>query len=173
MVVGGRGVLAHLGPLLSTRALGSWEGPEIIPQAPVATVGGMSSRTMSERADARDELLEELCLLEVELHQQATRHDAARLRQLLHPDFVEVGRSGTRYVRDQMITALLAETASPTVEAGEFELLEIGDGVMLLLYVSGHRTVSGELVRRTRRSSLWTRGEAWQMLFHQGTPFDG
>jgi hypothetical protein len=42
-------------------------------------------------------VLQELTNLEKELHQPETRRNRKRLETLTHPDFVELGRSGTRY----------------------------------------------------------------------------
>ena len=48
-------------------------------------------------------LLEELSSLETELHKDETRHDRQRMETLLHPDFIEFGRSGTRYTRAEIL----------------------------------------------------------------------
>jgi hypothetical protein len=44
-------------------------------------------------------LLEELRSLETELHTIEARRKRQRMEMLLHPDFVEFGRSGRRYTR--------------------------------------------------------------------------
>jgi hypothetical protein len=59
------------------------------------------------------------------------------------------------------------------VRAEQFELIRVGPKAAVLTYVSAHDTATGELLRRTFRSSLWVETEAgWQMRFHQGTPAD-
>lgn len=119
-------------------------------------------------------LLEELRLLEVELHRLETRKNVARLEELLHPDFEEFGRSGRRFTRDFVLAEFTNISEYPEVVSRDFRLMEVADGVALLTYVSAHRLDSGELHRYTLRSSLWVRGDhGWQMLFHQGTPMDG
>ena len=119
------------------------------------------------------DLLAHLRALEVELHHPAVRGDAARLDQLLHPEFVEYGRSGTVYSRADMFAHLLAEAAPATIVADEFSLRSLGASVALLTYRSAHRTDDGALVRHTLRTSIWLRTEAgWQMSFHQGTATD-
>ena len=118
--------------------------------------------------------LEELRELEIELHQLSARNNQSRLLELLHPDFVEFGRSGRRYSRDQIISMLTAETEAPDVIPVDFELTRIRDGAVLLTYVSTQGSASGKRVQRTRRASLWVReDQGWQVLFHQGTPIDG
>jgi hypothetical protein len=48
-------------------------------------------------------LLEELRSLETELHTTEARRNWQRMEMLLHPDFVEFGRSGTRYTRADIL----------------------------------------------------------------------
>jgi hypothetical protein len=119
-------------------------------------------------------LLEYLRTLETELHLPATRQNRSRLEQLLHPDFVELGRSGRRYSRSEILAELSARGgAMEAVHAENFELAELSPGIALLTYWSAHWGPSGELNRRTLRSSLWVAVEAdWRMRFHQGTPVE-
>jgi hypothetical protein len=93
----------------------------------------------------------------------------------LHPEFLEFGRSGRRYSRNEVLAEFsTAGAALETVHAEDFELVELGRGSALLTYVSMHKTASGELQRRTLRSSLWLETETgWRMRFHQGTAADG
>lgn len=120
---------------------------------------------------AGSDLLTHLRGLESELHRIETRRDRIRLEELIHPDFVEIGRSGHRYDR----AAILAEFAegrelSP-VHAQDFELAEPAPGIALLTYRSAHVDSAGKLYRCSLRSSLWVRTAAgWQVRFHQGTP---
>jgi hypothetical protein len=51
----------------------------------------------------RDRLLEELRTLETEFHKDETRRNRKRMETLLHPDFVEFGRSGRRYARPDVL----------------------------------------------------------------------
>ncbi|HKA44842.1 MAG TPA: DUF4440 domain-containing protein [Burkholderiales bacterium] len=87
---------------------------------------------------------------------------------------MEFGRSGRRYSRSE----ILAEFSGPgaaleAVHVEQFELAELGRGAALLTYLSAHKSPTGELYRRTLRSSLWLETETgWQMRFHQGTPAD-
>lgn len=116
-------------------------------------------------------LLAQLQQLEVELHHPGVRCSAARLDQLLHPEFHEVGRSGTRYDRSTVIRYLAALKAHPRVESDGFALRPLGDRHALLTYRSASRQADGTLALHTLRSSIWEFGTGkWQLLYHQGTP---
>jgi hypothetical protein len=118
-----------------------------------------------------DDILQTLRHLEVELHQAETRLNEARLRELLHPEFEEFGRSGRRYCLNEILTELSSEKELPEVQSKDFAVASLDEGLALLTYKSAHVTPSGGLDRHTLRSSLWIRmAEGWQMRFHQGTP---
>jgi len=112
--------------------------------------------------------------LEVELHRLETRQNRQRLDQLLHPDFVEFSRSGRRYSRREVLAEFsAADAALESVRVEQFEAATIDSGTVLVTYLSAHESATGQLHRRTRRSSLWLETEAgWRMRFHQGTPSD-
>lgn len=121
-----------------------------------------------------DGILQTLWSLEVELHQAETRRNAARLTELLHPDFEEFGRSGRRFSLADILVEFSSETEFPRVLAEDFAVTGLKEGVALLTYRSAHVLSSGERDRHTLRSSLWVRtAKGWQMRFHQGTPTDG
>jgi hypothetical protein len=110
-------------------------------------------------------VLEELRELEVRLHQPAIRRSRDVLDRLLHPDFVEVGRSGRRFTRAEMIELLLAESGTEPVESQGYQVVVLSSNAALLTYRSGG------LRRPTFRASVWLReAEGWQMVYHQGTP---
>ncbi len=118
-------------------------------------------------------LLDELCALEVELHQGATRADRVRMNALLHADFVEFGRSGTVWTRAATLDEFGSPgaAAAPRIHADHFELQRLGVELALLTYRSAHVAAHGALDRHTLRSSLWHRtAQGWQLRFHQGTP---
>ncbi len=122
-------------------------------------------------ADAFAELLAHLRALEVELHRPAARSDAARLDALLHPDFLEFGRSGRSYSKADVIDQLVASPAPATVVSDRFSLRLLAPNVGLLTYRAAHLAADGALERHALRSSIWQRdGDGWRMSFHQGTP---
>lgn len=119
---------------------------------------------------ADDALLTTLTALERELHKPVVRRDVRRLRELLHPDFTEIGRSGYRIDLDDVLRDLPTEGGNGSIVANGFELRRVGDGVAILLYRSAHRSPSGVDSRHTLRSSTWVNdGGNWRMVYHQGT----
>jgi hypothetical protein len=118
------------------------------------------------------DLLRWLRVLEVALHQPTTRGDAVRLRELLHPRFREIGRSGREYSRDDVLAALVDQQQSGEVVSEDYRLDQLSERLALLTYRSAHLTANGTLEGHSLRSSLWelTEGGGWQLRFHQGTP---
>ncbi|UUX95555.1 DUF4440 domain-containing protein [Aquabacterium sp. J223] len=115
--------------------------------------------------------LAEIQALEVELHHPGVRCSVARLQQLLHKDFHEVGRSGRAYDRETIIRFLGEQKAPPSVASDEFSLAQLAPDVVLLTYRSAHQKPDGTLENHTLRSSVWVRvAESWQLRYHQGTP---
>ena len=111
--------------------------------------------------------------LEVELQQPATRRNPARLEALLHPDFIEFGRSGRRYSRRQMLAALAEAKSFAEIVSRSFELHRLDRNTALLTYRSSRKDNSGNLHRHTLRASVWQQNlSRWQLIFHQGTPCD-
>ena len=123
------------------------------------------------RVDADDALLRILATLERELHDPAVRRDVDRLRVLLHPSFQEIGRSGYRIDLADVVRDLPTEGGNGTIVADGFQLHRPINGMAILLYRSAHRSPSGVDSRHTLRSSTWiSEGDAWRMVYHQGTP---
>lgn len=101
---------------------------------------------------------------EEELLTSSTRHDQSRLLEILHPDFVEIGRSGRRWTRDEIVAALADEAEHGTPSTDEWKFTELGPDFALVTYVI--RDINGD----SRHSSIWTSTEnRMQLLFHQGT----
>ena len=116
-------------------------------------------------------LVSELQALEVELHHPGLRCDAARLEQLLHADFHEIGRSGRAYDRTTVLRFLAERASPPSVLSDGFSASLVAPGVALLTYRSAHRQDDGSLASHTLRSSVWVQvGALWQLRHHQGTP---
>ena len=114
-------------------------------------------------------LLETLRSLEIELHQPDVRADVERLGLLLHDDFVEIGRSGKRYKKSDIIQRLQSEKSADKIWSQDYAVEEIGDGLALLTYKSAHINAHREMTRYTNRVSLWQfTAQGWQMRFHQG-----
>lgn len=102
----------------------------------------------------------ELALLDSEV-----RRDPDRVRDLLHPDFVEIGRSGRRWTMNATIAALEAETSRIEPETDEWLFSEVSPSLILVTY----RITGG--AASSRHASLWdVSGVAPVIRYHQGTP---
>src|SRR5687768_7941182 len=103
-----------------------------------AGAGRLSARPMSS-------LLAQLQALEVELHHPGVACDRARLEELLHGDFHEVGRSGRRYDRATVLRFLSERAVPPEVVSDAFAVMQPVPGVAMLTYRSAHRRPEGGL----------------------------
>ncbi|MEU1006725.1 nuclear transport factor 2 family protein [Streptomyces tibetensis] len=108
---------------------------------------------------------------ELRLMDPSVRMSRSLARQLLDPDFVEVGASGRRWTYDEMLAALPeldgAVESGPRYEPSKFTGALLAPGLVHLTYET---TFDGN---RARRSSLWRKQGAattWQMYYHQATP---
>ena len=95
-----------------------------------------------------------------------TRFDQGYMERILHPDFVEFGRSGRVYTRAE---TLAVEPVPLDVRLREFAVHAVVDDVALVTDVSiaggQHASLEGN------RRSLWVhQGSSWLLRFHQGTP---
>ncbi|MFN8184485.1 MAG: nuclear transport factor 2 family protein [Candidatus Nanopelagicales bacterium] len=98
--------------------------------------------------------------LERHLLDPAVRADAEALAQLLHPDFTEIGASGRRWNRAQVISALVAEPHC-SQDLRDLHTDELAYGIAMVTY-----DLDG-----TRRMSLWVKEVTrWYLRYHQGTP---
>ena len=121
---------------------------------------------------AREELQSLLVKLERELHDPAVRRDRTRLVELLHPEYLEIGRSGRSYTFSQILEHLELEAATPPLlHAQDFSVCLLGEEIALVTYKSAQIGMGGKLDLHALRSSVWQRtARGWQMVFHQGTP---
>ena len=108
--------------------------------------------------------------LEQELWREATRYDDRRMREIIAPDFLEFGRFGRVYRREDMLAAPRhpIEAALPLPD---FTARLLHPDVAQVTYNSAV-TYDG-VVQRARRSSIWSRTPSgWVLRFHQGTPYE-
>src|SRR6185369_17193646 len=99
-----------------------------------------------------------LVKLECELHDPSVRCNRSRLAVLLHPEFVEFGRSGRSYTFSQIVEHLEASAPAPAaIHAQDFKVCLLREEVALVTYKSAHIDAEGKLERHTLRSSLWLR----------------
>jgi hypothetical protein len=118
-----------------------------------------------------DPLLHTLRSLEMEMHQPRVRSDRARMEQLLHPEFIEIGRSGKIYTRADVLNEFAGQPPAYSVWSQDFAVTRMAPQLAMLLYRSAHIVDAERLDRHTIRASLWQSTErGWQVRFHQGTP---
>ncbi|MGV9339831.1 nuclear transport factor 2 family protein [Streptomyces sp. NPDC003688] len=122
---------------------------------------------MSEETDA----IREAIAGELRLMDPGVRASPTLSRQLLDPEFVEVGSSGRRWTYEEMVTEMPgmdgAADSGPRYEPSDFTGVLLAPGLVHLTYET---TLNGV---RARRSSLWRRqgaDGAWRMYYHQATP---
>ena|SRR5579884_2479068 len=112
--------------------------------------------------------VDELRKLEESLWIAQTRFDKAYMEQILSPEFVEFGRSGKVYSREDTLSAAYRDIRS-TLPLKNFTAHIISTNVFLVTYMS--ETISDGEVLVANRSSIWIKTtQGWQLRFHQGTP---
>ena len=114
------------------------------------------------------EVLEELKRREPIFHRPAFGTRRADFERMTTEDFWEVGASGRRYSRNEVLDALEKRSTTPDKDVWEtfdFHCKMLAADVFLLTY-----TLIQDKVRRTRRSTVWKRtAEGWKIVYHQGT----
>ena len=114
--------------------------------------------------------VETLRRLEESLWVASTRFDTSHMADLLADDFVEFGRSGRIYSKAEIINAPPCSIAV-TLPLPNFSVQTVDQLAALVTYDS-HVESNGSVLS-AHRSSIWSKANgAWQLLFHQGTPFD-
>lgn len=103
---------------------------------------------------------------EASLLSPSVRSNPLLLAKWLAPDFYEIGQSGNRWHRDEIIAALPDEPAQPSdFVMTEQEAQHVAPDLVLLTYRLQF------IGRNSLRSALWRRvGDSVQCCFHQGTP---
>ena len=114
-------------------------------------------------------LTEKLLELEKKLLDPDLRRTPEKLAPLLANDFMEFGSSGHAYDR-QRILFLLRRQIPARLVIEEFRVFEVSASAALVTYRACSESTHMSAYRYSLRSSLWMlRGDAWQMVFHQGT----
>ncbi|HWI31544.1 MAG TPA: nuclear transport factor 2 family protein [Microbacterium sp.] len=102
---------------------------------------------------------------EQELLTPAVRRNSRRVYELLHPEFIEIGRSGRRWTRNEIVAALADETDRGDPTTDEWQFSALAPNLTLVTYLI--RGAGGD----SRHSSVWeTTDGRLQLRFHQGTP---
>ncbi len=115
--------------------------------------------------------MDHLKSLEIEIQQQEIRSNKARITELLHPDFVEIGYSGRTYDFKSTLDSMLNLPADFNLWSQDFEYIKYAPDVVQVIYLSANIDKHGNLNRHAKRTSIWVNETgSWQMKFHQGTP---
>ena len=108
--------------------------------------------------------------LEEELWREETRYDDRRMREVIAADFLEFGRSGRVYRREDTL-AVPRQPIRAVLPLPDFAVRLLHPDVAQVTYNGA--VTHGGLVLRARRSSIWSRTPGgWVLRFHQGTPYD-
>ena len=98
-----------------------------------------------------------------------SRFDLVFQEQRFASDFVEFGRSGRTYTREQIIYTA-ASPLQATLPLPNLKVRVLDVNTVQITYDS-EATYEG-VVEYAHRSSIWSRSEGrWVMRFHQGTPY--
>ena len=111
----------------------------------------------------------ELTQLEEDMWREAARYDPTFQERRFAQDFIEFGRSGRVYTREQVISTepqqILAVLPLPNLA------IRLLDADTAQVTYDSQVTHDGA-VQFAHRSSIWSRiGGIWVMRFHQGTPY--
>jgi len=113
-------------------------------------------------------VLDELIRREPIFHRPEFGTTRADFEHMTAPDFWEVGASGRRYSRQQVLDTLEQRLRYPQLEEWEtsnFHCKQLAPDVFLLTY-----TLVQDHTRKTQRSTIWQNAPGgWKILFHQGT----
>jgi hypothetical protein len=113
-------------------------------------------------------VLEDLSSLEPIFHRPELGTTRAGYENMTTVDFWEVGASGRRYSREEVLEELDRRRENPSVDLWETTGLHcrgLAKDVFLLTY-----TLLQDNQRKTRRATIWQRTqEGWKIVFHQGT----
>ncbi|WP_373546405.1 DUF4440 domain-containing protein [Chamaesiphon sp.] len=107
--------------------------------------------------------------LEEELWREETRFDMQRMHELIADDFLEFGRSGRVYRRQDTLT-IESQPIDAILPLLEFHTRLLDRNTVQVTYNSA--VTYDDAIEYARRSSIWSRTRSgWILRFHQGTPF--
>jgi hypothetical protein len=123
----------------------------------------------------KKDILNELIQREPIFHHPEFGRTRQDFEHMIDPTFWEIGASGRRYSREEVINAVVKRYENPqcrgihtppenTWQTQDFHCRSIGHDHYLLTYT----LIQPDRV--TRRSTLWRQSpNGWQILYHQGT----
>ncbi|MCG9729053.1 DUF4440 domain-containing protein [Shewanella sp. Isolate13] len=110
-------------------------------------------------------------LVELELYLQKPEVRACRaeLERLIDDDFLEFAASGCSFGKPEVL-ARLPDERQPQIETSQFAVRELSEEVCQVTYRAKLKKADDNVTSFSIRSSIWRKhGEAWQIVFHQGT----
>jgi hypothetical protein len=108
--------------------------------------------------------------LETRLHKKEVRNSREQVGTLLADDFMEFGKSGRVYHKQDTLDGLEREQIDLEIEVADFNTKELATEVVLVTYTAQMLDTDNMTKVSTNRSSIWIRrDDRWQMVFHQGT----
>ncbi len=98
-------------------------------------------------------------------HRGLAGRPPAEIEAAVHPEYWEVGASGTAYTREAVVGTVAGRQADPDpLPVDDFALARLDETTWLATYLLRQ----GD--RRTRRATVWQwRDGAWVIRYHQGT----
>ncbi|MDQ3076247.1 MAG: DUF4440 domain-containing protein [bacterium] len=128
------------------------------------------SATLVDDFIMKKELLEIFYNLETSLHKKEVRNSRERVSELIADDFMEFGKSGGVFQKQDTLEGLGNETVDLQVNVSDFMARELSPEVVLVTYTASMLDNDKITMVSTNRSSVWVlRDGRWQMTFHQGT----
>ncbi|WP_042846873.1 DUF4440 domain-containing protein [Providencia rettgeri] len=118
-------------------------------------------------------LFNKLIDVEKKLHLSANRQNINFLREVLHEDFFEFGRSGGTTNKTNTLSVLVDEQPK-TIYSEDYHCTLLSNNTLLMTYTSFERQQNIK-IKLTHRSPIWLKNSKnqWQLRFHQGTPTGG
>jgi hypothetical protein len=117
---------------------------------------------------ALSDVLQELKAREPIFHRPEFGTKRADFEHMTVEDFWEVGASGRRYSRNEVLDVLERGFSTPHEDvwkADDFHCQKLSADVFLLTY-----TLTQDGTRRTRRETIWQRSAGrWKIVYHTGT----
>lgn len=108
--------------------------------------------------------------LETSLHKKEVRNSREQVNLLLADDFMEFGKSGKVYRKQDTLDGLESEQIDLEIEVLDFSAKELATDVVLVIYKASGLDTDNITKVTVNRSSIWiNRDDRWQMVFHQGT----
>ena len=110
--------------------------------------------------------LDQIITLEKAINSPTIRKDKDKLAQLIAEDFEEVGQSGRKFNKTDIIASLIDEDSNDdTYETTDFSAEQVAEAVVIVKYKTVKQT------KTALRCSIWVLNpNGWQLKYHQGTP---